>query len=262
MPDVPDGQGSLTHGNVTSIVMGDFASGQVTSGDLGPELAVAIPQGESEISPDGNHVRFYNFTKADQQTKGARFEQSYVSSSFQVLVAGSQPRVMAAADFDGNGTIDLTVAGGDEASPRLRIFDNTTPPGSSSAGKVDIARFVERTSNPLPLAPGTPHSLIARDINGDLLLDLVAAIRDSGSVLRFSIGHYLNPSIVDAVRGQILPPSRTGTLIQQGSAKVPRNANLCMAVGDMNGDGRPDIVIGWDTAAAGDLNLRVLFGNN
>ncbi|MHC4512160.1 MAG: FG-GAP-like repeat-containing protein [Planctomycetota bacterium] len=265
MPDVPDGQGSPTHGNVTSIVMGDFASGQVTSGDLGPELAVAIPQGESQSSPDGNHVRFYNFTKADQQTKGARFEQSYVSSSFQVLVAGSQPRVMAAGDFDGNGTIDLTVAGGDQTNPRLRIFDNTMPSGTSSAGKVDIARFVERTSNPLPLAPGTPHCLIARDINGDLLLDLVAAIRDSGSTLRFSIGHYLNPSIVDAVRGQILPPSRTGTLIQRGSAKVPRNANLTMAVGDMNGDGRPDIVIGWDgwdSAAAVDLNLRVLFGNN
>ena len=112
------------------------------------------------------------------------------------------------------------------------------------------------------MAPGTPHTLIARVINGDLLPDLVASIRDRGTGLRFSIGHYLNPSNVDAVRGQALPPSRTGTLIQQGAGKVSRNAALSLSVGDMNGDGRPDIVIGWDPAATGDLNLRALFGNN
>ncbi len=262
MPDVPVGQGSPTHGNATSIVDGHFSATTAGGGPTLRQLAVAIPQGESASSADGNHIRFYNFTNVDQQTKGARFERSYVSDTRPVLVAGSEPRVITTADFDGDGTTDIAVAGGDELSPKLRIFYNTTPPMDTITQKVDIARFVERTSNPLPLAPGIPHSLTGLDINGDQLADVVASTRDFGTALRYSIGHYLNPSIVDSIRGQALPPSRTGTLVQEGSNKVPRNAALSMAVGDMNGDGRPDIVLGWDSAGAGDLNLRVLFGNN
>ena len=104
--------------------------------------------------------------------------------------------------------------------------------------------------------------MIVRDMNGDLHPDLVVSVRDRGSVLRYTIGHYLSPTLVDSVRGQVLLPSRTGTLVQQGNSLVPRNVALSLAVGDMNGDGRPDIVIGWDSAGKGDLNLRALFGNN
>lgn len=264
MPDVPTGQGTLTHGNATSIVSGSFSASGPGSTVL-RQLAVAIPQGESQSSADGNHIRFYNFTNVDQQTKGARFEPSFLTdppSAPKVLVAGSEPRVITASDFDGDGTTDIAVAGGDELSPKLRIFYNTTPPSTTMTQKVDIARFVERTASPLPLAPGTPHSLAGLDINGDQLADVLASTRDFGIATRYSIGHYLNPSIVDSIRGQVVPPSRTGTLVPQGTSMVARNAALSLAVGDMNGDGRPDFVIGWDTTGKGDLNLRVLFGNN
>ena len=185
-----------------------------------------------------------------------------MNSAIKVLVAGTEPRLVVADDFDDNGSIDLAVAGGDDINPKLRIFFNMSPPQSPTPGKVDIAKFSEVTANPLPLPPGTVHTLLASDINGDAFPDLVVAVKDRGAVLRFSVGHYLNPNQVDSVKGQLLSPARTGTLVMMTGKPVPRSADLSMRVGDMNGDTRPDIVIGWDTVGSGDKNLRVLFGNN
>src|SRR5262249_21231552 len=145
-----------------------------------------------------------------------------------ILPVGQTPLSVAAGDFDRNGALDLVTA-------------NSNGTLSLLLGNGD-GTFRPRTD----LAVGAfPRAVAVGDFNGDGLLDVAAAQRLSGTVsvlLAHGNGTFAAPLVFTA-SGQDFTPSS-------------------LAVGDVNGDGRADLVInstgGLDSVVA---QLGVLLGN-
>lgn len=124
-------------------------------------------------------------------------------------------RAVAAADFDGNGTVDLAVA--TAAGEPTLVFLNL--PG-------DDASTLAFSS--IPLSAGDvsgAHDIAAADLDGDGDVDLVVAGAEGGSLLLVNEG---------AASFQPMPV---------GPADTPARA---VTVADLDGDGLPDIVFAAD----------------
>lgn len=236
---------AMVHGNASALVLGDFARG-LAGEPVRQELAVAVPQGSAGVGADGDHVRFLRYspgaTPADD-----RFVPAAVAGP-QVLLAGSRPTLLAAADFDRDGSVDLLVACRGDST--LRLFRNTAPPVAGGVG-VAVGAFVQALGSPWSLGPGTPTFLLLSDVDGDGNLDAVAATEAmSGAVRSTAVAVYLSTGTGAFDGPRSVSPSRIGN----------RNAVLAGDLGDWNRDGLPDLLCGWSSSAGGDINLRVLFG--
>ncbi len=135
--------------------------------------------------------------------------------------AGTTPDALAAADFNGDGRIDLAIAdkSANDVSVKLGNGDGTFTAGGNYAAGDD------------------PDALIAGDFNGDGTVDLAVANNGSGNV-------------------SILIGNGDGsfqTAANYGAGTNPRS----VAAGDVNGDGRLDLVV----ANGGSNNVSVLLGN-
>ncbi len=145
------------------------------------------------------------------------------ATSFAVKVdftTGFFPRSMAVGDLDADGKPDLAVA--NYSSNTLSVLRNTSSPGGITAGsfatKVD---FVTASG---------PHCVTIGDIDGDGKPDL--AVANSGSS---SIGLFKNISLTGSIT--------TGSFssrIDFVTALAPTN----LAIGDLEGDGKPEVVVG------------------
>jgi hypothetical protein len=145
-----------------------------------------------------------------------------------ILPVGQSPFSVAAGDFDGNGALDLVTANSQGTlSLLLGNGDGSFRP------RVDLT------------VGGVPRAVAVGDFNGDGLLD-VAAAKQLSETVSVLLGHgdgTFAPPLVFTASGQDFTPSS-------------------MAVGDVNGDGRADLVInsigGLDSVIA---QLGVLLGN-
>ncbi|MGQ0501926.1 MAG: FG-GAP-like repeat-containing protein [Panacagrimonas sp.] len=131
------------------------------------------------------------------------------------LSAGSRPRSVAVADLDGDGRLDLAIANGSSNNVSVRL--NTTAPGDANASYADAVNFP---------AGSFPFSVAVGDINGDGRPDLAVANQDSNNV----VSVLLNTT----VPGQPLSYAGPASF---GAGNLPSS----IAVGDLNGDGRPDL---------------------
>ena len=239
---------TLVHGNTTAFTCGDFANG----GAGAPrrlELALTVPVGAGTGGLDGDHVRFYRY-QAGAGPAGDRFVPAAAAGGPQVLLAGSNPTELAAADFDRDGLVDLLVLCRGDAT--LRLFRNTAPI-DPVGGSVHVADFLESLASPLPLAAGLPTELRLGDVNGDGSLDAVVWVESTavGTGLRSTtIATYLSSGAGEFTGPRFVSPKRLGD----------RDGRLHGDLGDWNRDGVPDLFLGWGTNGPGDINLRVLFG--
>lgn len=244
------------HGNATGLALGAFVHDPSAPSRL--EAAVAIPSGDSGAPAAGNHIRFFRYAPGATPAED-RFVPSFAEDGKAVLIAGDQPEQIVASDFDGNGTIDLAVASAGDA--RMRVLLNSGSKLATHPLEVNIGAFVESFGVPPPLPPGRPRAVFLADLNGDGIADLLVASTDDTGVLRTGIGIYLSNGNGRLALTTIVPPVRTGDLVPAITGGfVPRNANSAFALGDVNGDGTLDLLVGWATTGSTDRNLRVLFG--
>lgn len=228
--------------SASSFVLGDFAPHEGSA----LEVALAVP-----VSPSGsvnsNHVVFCHYV-AGSNPVDDRFVLSAASGGPQVLLAGSDPRQVAANDFDGDGLVDLLVACKGDRS--LRLFRNTSAPGGDPY-PVDVGAFVEAFGSPKELAAGTPTVLRLGDVNGDGNLDAVVATEFSGgSGVSTSVATYLSSGTGELSDARFASATRLGLFGQR----------LSLDIGDWNRDDVPDLFLGWGVQGPSLVNLRVLFG--
>ncbi|WP_295673187.1 cadherin-like beta sandwich domain-containing protein [uncultured Mucilaginibacter sp.] len=144
------------------------------------------------------------------------------------FTAGTSPFSVAIADIDGDGKPDLAIVNFKDNT--VSVLRNTGSPGGCSfAAKVDLA------------AGGYPAEFVAiGDIDGDGKPDLVVANTGAGtvSVLR----NTSNPGSVSFAAKVDFPAG---------------NQPISVAIGDIDGDGKPELVI----AIAGGTNIVSVLRN-
>ncbi len=122
--------------------------------------------------------------------------------------AGSFPHDPVAADFDGSGTMDLAVLDGSTVNLLLNNGDGTfRPPLTSPAGN-------------------NPQSLAAGDFDADGHIDLVAT----------TPGHW--ETAISIFRGDGDGTFQAGPMVE-----IPGDNPYSLAVGELNRDGQPDLVV-------------------
>jgi len=132
------------------------------------------------------------------------------STGVQYPTTSSNPSSIAVADLTGSGSLDLAVANFSRGS--LALFMHGATPGTFQSAVL------------VPTG-GAPNQMVAADIDGDGKTDLVLAdLSASGSVILL-LQDAANP-------GKFLAPVTLPT----------GNATSSVAIGDLNGDGEPDIV--------------------
>src|SRR5207249_2695416 len=153
--------------------------------------------------------------------------------------AGLQPSSVAVGDFNNDGRPDLAVANDFQIAVLLGNVDGTFP-------------------NAIPFGVGAfPHSVAAGDFNGDGKPDL--AVANAGSPGSFP----------DILGGAVIPPNygSLSVLLGQGEGTFQSPSNYSVgnfprsvAVGDFNGDGKPDLAVINSAWFGGPSTLAVLLG--
>ncbi len=199
----------------------DFASGSapvsVAIGDLDGD-------GRSELvvtNQGSNTVSVFRNTSASGSIGAGSFAAKVD------FTTGAAPISVAMGDLDGDGKADLAVANSGAASNTVSVLRNTTTVGSIVAGsfapKVDFATGTQ----PIWVAIG--------DVTGDGKPDLAVANRSSATVSLFR-NTATNGSITS---GSFDPKQDFST----------NSILLAVALGDLDGDAKPDLVAANNNAA-------------
>ena len=142
---------------------------------------------------------------------------------------------MAVADLNGDGKPDLVVADFGYGPNAISVLLNTTAPGAlapSFATKADFTTYAR------------PSSVVIADLNGDGKPDVVLT----------AYGVVTDPYVMTLLNTTVLGAAAiTPDFPQSGTAAVSTGP-ISVAIGDVNGDGLPDLVV----ANRGSDNVAVL----
>jgi hypothetical protein len=144
-----------------------------------------------------------------------------------VFAGGAQPTAVKIADVDGDGLPDLVTS--------------NDGPGTDGSGSAGVSVLLQDAANPgtflAPVTYATQSATVAlavADLNGDGKPDIVAA--------------NLGPSPTGSVSVLLQDPTRPGVFLSPVSYNG-FGEPLSVAVGDVNKDGLPDIVVADSTTA-------------
>jgi hypothetical protein len=204
---------------------GDFFGGTTAIGDFNgdgySDLAVATPDEKVGSDTDGGTVAVLWGSKDGLRSGTTVVDPNPGGHDFW-------GESLAAGDFDGDGRTDLAVGSSSSYVYVLRGGVTTSGKGAKSTGTVHVPILGQNNAGAADLTAG--------DVNGDGRTDLVVdGYADSST----------GPNINYLLYG--------GTSGLSSSNELKLSPGLVTAIGDINGDGYGDMVIGesWDSGISG-----------
>jgi hypothetical protein len=149
----------------------------------------------------------------------------FTAASGSPFPAGEQPSSVAVADFNGDGKLDLAIADSESNAVTVLL-------GNGAGG------FTAASGSPFPVG-ALPSTVAVGDFNGDGKPDLATANQLDNTVT------------------VLLGNGAGGFTAASGSPFPVGSSPFFVAVGDFNGDGKPDLAI----TNHADNNVTVLLGN-
>ncbi len=186
-------------------------SGTVTIPSGSTTATISVPV-QGDTTGERDEQLFVNLTGVTNVTGPA-----VTLAAKQDQQSGLGPISVATGDFNGDGRPDLAIANYSENT--VSILLNTTPPGSSTTAFAIKTEFNTGQK---------PTSISVADLNGDGKVDLVVANKFSGNV---------SVLLNNTIPGNLTPAFFSSTEFSTGTQPVS------VAVGDLNGDGKPDLAV-------------------
>src|SRR4051795_3705000 len=152
-----------------------------------------------------------------------------------VAMAGG-PIYVATGDFNADGLADLATA-------------NISPAGGGILVGIGNGQFATAPASPIPDGSNTfPQGLAIGDLNGDTRLDIAVANHTSSTV---------NVLLGSGGNGAVGFLPAVGSPFPTANGPTAGNGPANIAIGDVNGDGKPDLATANDTSN----NSSVFLGN-
>jgi hypothetical protein len=212
--------GDLNHDGALDIAVADTSSGTLLLGHGDGTFSVGNSIGATNVLAfaiaDFTHDHILDLAAANNGGSQIEFLAGNGHGVFTLISTypvSTPPIALVTKDFNGDGFPDLAVA--DEAVNNL---DSNVTVFESSGTSFVVKRYPYGHE---------PRSIVAADMNHDGKLDVITANEFNGTVDIF-----LNSKV-----GGFLPP----TVLQDGNLTAGQDGSV--AVADLNGDGKPDIIV-------------------